>query len=145
MRASRPAPVRFETPEDVTRALRRYSDIFDPKTGSIIMPSGPKFDPGAEPFRPGFLSWMEERAELVHRMMTRLRSRDRLLLVLWYVSDLPVAKIARSVRVSRMHCYRLRKDALGALCDEPPEGGEAARGVREGTQPAGRRTARVGD
>ena len=46
------------------------------------------------------------------------RNRRRL----WYsVEDLPPARIAAALEISRMHCYRLRKNALSALCDEEQE------------------------
>lgn len=101
-------------------ALRRYGDIFDLKTGSIIIPSRNGHDADGDPFHHGFIEGMEERTELVKRMISRLEIRERLLLVLWYVSELPVTNIAVRMRLSRMHCYRLRKGAIDSLCDEPP-------------------------
>lgn len=99
------------TPDDVVRALVRFADVVDPRTGSLIVASSRGPDPEADPFRPGFLSGLEERDELVRRL-ERLDGRERRLLVLWYVLEWPVTSIARSLRVSRQHCYRLRRRAL---------------------------------
>lgn len=109
----------FETPHEVVSALKRYRDVFDPRSGSIIAPSKAGLDPRADPFRAGFLSGIDERQELARRLTTRLAARERLLLVLWYVADLPVPRIARRIGVSRVHCYRLRAEAVRALCDDP--------------------------
>jgi DNA-directed RNA polymerase specialized sigma24 family protein len=109
----------FETPLSVAAALRRYGEVFDPRTGSVIGVSRGTWDWSGDPFRSGFLGAVEERAELMRRMMSRLQPRERLLLVLWYVSDLQATVIARQLQVSRVHCYRLRDKALRALCDDP--------------------------
>ena len=110
----------FETPLAVAVALRRYGDSFDPRTGSVIAPSRSGHDHTGDPFRAGFLRGVEERAELARRMAARLKPRERLLLLLWYVSDMQVTAIARHLQVSRVHCYRLRDKALRSLCDVPP-------------------------
>ena len=107
----------LETPLAVAVALRNYGEVFDPRTGSVIGVSRGAWDWSGDPFRSGFLGAVEERAELVRRMMGRLQPRERLLLVLWYVSDLQPTVIARQLQVSRVHCYRLRDKALRALCD----------------------------
>lgn len=111
----------FASRAEVIFALKRYRDMFDPRSGSIIALSRNGYDPEAEPFRVGFLNGIEVRGELLHRMMTRLGPRERLLLLLWYVADLPPGKVARRVGVSRVHCYRLRNQALEALADQPPQ------------------------
>lgn len=108
----------FETRAEVIAALKRYRDAFVPKTGSIIFASRSDHDPTADPFRAGFLSGIEVRDELIRRMISRIAPRERLLLILWYVTDIPVARIARKLDISRMHCYRLRNHAVDALCDE---------------------------
>jgi DNA-directed RNA polymerase specialized sigma24 family protein len=128
----------FETPLAVAVALRRYGEVFDPRTGSVIGVSRGGRGWSGDPFRPGFLGAVEERAELVRRMLARLQPRERLLLTLWYVSDLQPTVIARQLQVSRVHCYRLRNKALRALCDvEATEAsGDAVR-----VRPSGRRVA----
>ena len=120
----------FDTPLAVAVALRRYGDCFDPRTGSLIAPSRTGHDHTGDPFQPGFLRGVEERAELARRMAARLKPRERLLLVLWYVSDMQVTAIARHLNVSRVHCYRLRDQALRALCDAGPAERPQGRAVR---------------
>lgn len=121
----------FETPLAVAVALRRYGEVFDPRTGSVIGVSRGAWDWSGDPFRSGFLGAVEERAELVRRMMSRLEPRERLLLILWYVSDMQATVIARQLQVSRVHCYRLRDKALRALCDvHETDGVRGVGGVR---------------
>jgi hypothetical protein len=108
----------FVTPAGVISMLRRYRDVFDPKTTSILLVSRQGFDPTQGPFRAGFVSRLDEREELRRRMTDRLAERERRLLFLWYVMELRPGDVARRIRVSRVHCYRLRQAALSALCDE---------------------------
>lgn len=108
----------LKTVEEVIAALKRYREAFDPKTTSIIMCRKDGFDPLVEPFRAGFLSRIEEREELQRRMRMALTERERTLLWLWYIVDLPICRIAREVDISRRHCYRLRDKALSSLVNE---------------------------
>ena len=108
----------FATPEGVAYALKRYRDVFDAKTTSVIVVSHDAFDPSQGPFRNGLIHRLEERDELRRRMSERIAERERKLLFLWYVADLRPAGVAQSLGISRMHAYRLRKNALSALCDE---------------------------
>lgn len=109
----------FETVEDIVKALKRYRDIYDPKSGSFVFASKSNWNPTSSPFRGGFLEGLDQRDELLRRMCARLPERERLLLLLWYVADWPVPRIAKTLKLSRMHCYRLKKAALGSLIDEP--------------------------
>lgn len=101
--------------------LKRYRDVFDPKTTSLLLVSRQGFDPSQGPFRAGFISRLEERDELRRRMADRLAPRERKLLFLWYVVELRPSDVARRIHVSRVHCYRLCKDALSTLCDDNEE------------------------
>jgi DNA-directed RNA polymerase specialized sigma24 family protein len=111
----------LETRSDVVVALKRYRDVFDPKGGSVIVASTRQRDLYGEPFRNGFLTLLDERTELLHRMLARLSRRERLLLALWYFADLPVVEVSRWVGISRRHCYRLRDQAIRSLSNEPAE------------------------
>jgi DNA-directed RNA polymerase specialized sigma24 family protein len=71
-----------------------------------------------DPFHPGVIAGLEERAELARRLR-RISDRDRLLVFLWYVEGWPVPDIAAHLGISRVHCYRVRDRALGAMLDEP--------------------------
>lgn len=108
----------FATPQGVAFSLKRYRDVFDPTTTSVITVSRDAFDPSRGPFGHGFIYQLHEREELRRRMTERIEARERKLLFLWYVADLPAARVARSLGISRMHAYRLHKGALEALCDE---------------------------
>lgn len=105
------------TPGEIIRALLRFRDCYDPRTGSLMLVGSGQKDPHGEPFRPGFISGFEERAELQERL-SRLEPRERLLLILWYIEGQPVTHIARSLGVSRVHCYRLKRKAFHALLDD---------------------------
>lgn len=108
---------------DVIRALARYREVFDPRTGSIVV-TGQRGGYAGDGFRPGFVAGIEERAELVRRLR-RLKSRERTLLYLWYVEGRPVVDIARRLSVSRMHCYRLAKRALFEMTEADDQPGRA--------------------
>jgi DNA-directed RNA polymerase specialized sigma24 family protein len=105
----------FTHPAEVVRALRRYRDCYDPQSTSLMAFGGPS-DPHAEPFRAGFVSHFEERAELQRRLQ-ELDERSQKLLILWHVAGHPVAHIARMLGVSRVHCYRLQHQALELMLD----------------------------
>jgi len=47
--------------------------------------------------------------------MAQIADRDRLVLFLWYVRQLPVEDIARSVRLSRRQCFRRRAHAIDTI------------------------------
>ncbi len=49
--------------------------------------------------------------------MRSLEDRDRRLLFLWYVRQLPVTEIAGALRISRRHCFRLRSQAIRRLVE----------------------------
>lgn len=101
---------------DVIRVLVRYRDIFDPRTGSVIVLGGAVDRFTADHFRGGFIAGIEERGELLRRLH-RLEPRKAQLLFLWYVMSLPVTRIAKRIHVSRMHCYRLRNQALDEMTE----------------------------
>jgi DNA-directed RNA polymerase specialized sigma24 family protein len=116
---------RFPHRSDVVRALGRYGDEAGPRTGSVMFVGGapPR---SRDPFHPGVIAGMEERAELARRLR-RLDDRDRLLVFLWYVRGWPVPNIAAHLGISRVHCYRVRDRALRAMVDEAaPKLGHAA-------------------
>ena len=108
----------FLTPGDVIRTLKRLRDPYDPRSSSLMLVGGASEDPHAEPFHRGFIDHFEERAEL-QRRLEALDERDRALLLLWYCEGRPVAHIARTIGISRVHCYRLGRRAIQALLDRP--------------------------
>ena len=102
-------------PTDVIRALGRCRDFEEPRSGWIvhrIASSGG--DRSRDPFHPWLLAGLEERAELADRLH-RIGPRERRLLFLWYVEGQPVTAIAKTLGISRVHCYRLRDQAFKAM------------------------------
>jgi DNA-directed RNA polymerase specialized sigma24 family protein len=108
----------FPTVVDVVWALVRYTDWWQPRTGSVIPVAGARrgtgFDDG---IHDGLLDTLDERSELCRRMAA-LQERDREILFLWYVREVPAHEIARDVGISRRQCFRRKAAALRALIDE---------------------------
>jgi DNA-directed RNA polymerase specialized sigma24 family protein len=103
----------LRTASDVLRALEHFDDVIEPRSASLLsVGSGSR--PHREIYGNGFLHRVEEHDELVRRMR-RLPPRERLLLVLWYSHGWPVVDIAARLQISRVHCYRLRNQALATL------------------------------
>ncbi|HEU5003751.1 MAG TPA: sigma factor-like helix-turn-helix DNA-binding protein [Actinomycetota bacterium] len=114
----RAEPTLWATPEGVALTLKRYRDLFDPKSASVLLVSNGPFDAAHGPFHDGFVHRLDEREELRRRMVQRLAPRERELLFLWYIADLSPSTVAGRLGISRMHAYRLRSGALAALCDK---------------------------
>jgi DNA-directed RNA polymerase specialized sigma24 family protein len=108
----------FPSVPDVVRALVTYTDWWQPLTSSVLQVGGARrssgFDDG---IRDGLLDTIDQRSELSRRVR-RLEDRDRRILLLWYVKELPAHEVAREVGISRRHCFRRRSAALRALVDE---------------------------
>ena len=102
-------------PTDVIRALGRCRDLDQLHSGSIVYRvSSSGADRSRDPFHPWLLAGLEERAELADRLH-RIGPRERRLLFLWYVEGQPVTAIAKTLGISRVHCYRLRDRAFQAM------------------------------
>jgi DNA-directed RNA polymerase specialized sigma subunit len=71
----------------------------------------------------GLLDRLDERAELRRRMQS-LDEKDRRLLYLWYVVQLPASSIAQALGISRRQCFRRRASAIRRIVEF--EGGSAA-------------------
>jgi DNA-directed RNA polymerase specialized sigma24 family protein len=110
----------LDTTGDVIHALIRYEDVFDPRSGSLLIARSGGDTFADEPFRGDLLTRIEERAEL-RRRLGALDARERELLCLWYVASWPVVRIARQIGVSRVHCYRLRNRALREMTRDPED------------------------
>lgn len=124
----------FETPQDIADALCKAVGFYQASSTSLMRLRRHARRPDAGPFRAGFLTAIDERAELT-RLLDGLDQRSRTLLLLWFVEDRPVTGIARHLGISRVHCYRLRDKALRAMLDEHLDRVEAA---RTGTLPSQR-------
>jgi DNA-directed RNA polymerase specialized sigma24 family protein len=108
----------LDEPGSVVRALLTYTDWWQPATTSILQ-VGRHGGLAGDGIRPGLLENLDERSELCRRMLL-LADRDRQLLYLWYLKQLPAQDIARKLHISRRQCFRRRSAAVRALAD--PEG-----------------------
>ncbi|HEX9713373.1 MAG TPA: sigma factor-like helix-turn-helix DNA-binding protein [Actinomycetota bacterium] len=110
----------FETVGQVARTLKAFRDYYQPKSSSVAIFNGKKTtDVDADPFRRGFIDNLDLRTELLTRLSS-LDERERSILMLWYVSDLPVRTICEQLGLSRSHAYRLRDRALSLMLDRSP-------------------------
>jgi DNA-directed RNA polymerase specialized sigma subunit len=115
----------FKSEHRVIRCLVTYTDWWQPPTGSLIqVGAARRTGDHHDGFNEGLIETLDERAELCRRVW-RLDQRDRHILFLWYVHQLPVEDIARAVGVSRRHCFRRRAKAIQAIVD-PQEPDRAA-------------------
>jgi hypothetical protein len=108
----------LRTPDAVVRTLLTYTDWWQPTTTSVMQVgamrrSGRGFTDGISP---GLLSTIDVRTELGRRMGL-LEERDRTILFLWYVRQLAVGDIAKTIHTSRRHCFRLRASAVRKIVD----------------------------
>ncbi|MGZ4137567.1 MAG: hypothetical protein ACXVPX_08360 [Actinomycetota bacterium] len=111
--------VSFASADRVIRGLVRYTDWWQPSTASVYTITGKRGSTG-DGIAPGLLETLDERTELCRRMAA-LSDRDRHLLFLWYVKQDNVLDIARTLRISRRQCFRVRTNAIRALIDDDPE------------------------
>ena len=106
--------VSFPETADVIRGLVRFTDWWQPQTGSILQVAGARRSGGfGDGIPDGLLDTIDERAELSRRVRDRLDDIDRRLLYLWYVRELPVNEIGKRVHLSRRTCFRRRSPRCG--------------------------------
>jgi hypothetical protein len=119
--------VLFVSSNEVIRGLVRYTDWWQPSTTSVLQVGPARRAQGyTDGIPPGLLGSLDARAELCRRMQY-IAPRDRLLLFLWYIRQLPVDEIAPIVKISRRQCFRRRAAAIRAIVKlGEPEHGEAA-------------------
>ncbi|GAC1413182.1 MAG: hypothetical protein NVSMB57_08710 [Actinomycetota bacterium] len=104
----------FDTVGGVVTALKTFRDYYSPRSSSVMMTGNRNTDIDADPFRRGFLNALESRTELLKRLAT-LDERERAVVTLWYVADLPVREICERLALSRSHLYRIRDRALKTM------------------------------
>jgi hypothetical protein len=108
----------LDAPAKVVWALLTYTDWWQPTSSSVLQVGGMRrrgsgFTDGIPT---GLISTLHIREEL-RRRMACLDERDRTVLVLWYVRQLAVSDIAKGLRVSRRHCFRIRAMAVRKLVE----------------------------
>ena len=91
----------------VVWALVTYTDWWQPSTSSVYRVGNRRGTFASDGIRAGLLDTLPERDELCRRMQL-IAERDRRLLYLWYLRQLPVQEIASELRISRRQCFRRR-------------------------------------
>ena len=105
----------LDTFASVERALSRYTDGFQPRTGSITaLGGGGKGAGSSDPFHPSLLEDLEEREEL-RRRMAWLDREEAVVLFRWYVEGAKPVAIAAGLGRSLRHVYRRRSSGIEAL------------------------------
>jgi len=106
----------LSTAKRVEWALITYTDWWQPVTASIyqVRKSSGAFASDGMPSR--LLDTLPERDELCWRMR-QIADRDRRLLYLWYLRQLPAHEIARMLKISRRQCFRRRAAAIRRLVE----------------------------
>jgi DNA-directed RNA polymerase specialized sigma24 family protein len=108
----------FETEPEVIWGLITYTDWWQPFTGSVItVGAARRCKTATDGIPTGMLATLDRRTELCRRMMS-IPDRDRHLLFLWYVRQLPVDEIAQALGLSRRQCFRRRARAVRAIVEE---------------------------
>ena len=108
----------FTSEPEVIWGLITYTDWWQPTTGSVLTVGAARRSKSmSDGIRPGLLATLDRRTELCRRMMS-LADRDRRLLFLWYVQELPVADISKALHLSRRQCFRRRAHAIKSIVDE---------------------------
>ena len=80
----------LDTPGEVINTLKTLNDYYCLKSNFIIYPKSNKSDiRNREPFRPGFLSSIDERKELIRRL-DKLNKREKTILLLFYTFAKPM-------------------------------------------------------
>ena len=106
----------LSTSEQVVWALITYTDWWQPNTASVYQVGKRRGAFASDGIRGGLLDTLPEREELCRRMQ-RVAERDRRLLFLWYLRELPANEIARELRISRRQCFRRRAAVIRRIVD----------------------------
>lgn len=111
---------------EVIRCLVTYTDWWQPASASILLVGAARRSSEiGNGLHPGILDTLDERSELMRRVL-RLEDRDRRVLFLWYVAQLPLSEVARAIGVSQRQCQRLRARAVQRIVDLGEDAEEVA-------------------
>lgn len=103
--------------DEVVAGLKAFRDYYGPKSSSVATTSNRGRDIDADPFRRGFLDSLEARTQMLGKLAA-LDERERAVLMLWYVMDLPTRDVCDRLQLSRSHAYRIRDKALSQMVDQ---------------------------
>lgn len=107
----------LDSPRQVVWSLLTYTDWWQPATSSLLQVGPARRKSGfPEGIPAGLLETLDVRAELCRRV-SLLEDRDRQVLYLWYVVQLPAEDIAKTVRISRRQCFRRRARAIRKIVE----------------------------
>ena len=106
----------LSTPNQVVWALITYTDWWQPNTQSVYRIWARRETFASDGIPGGLLDTLSERDELCRRMQ-QVDERARHLLYLWYLRKLEVQEVARELRISRRHCFRLRAAAIRRIVE----------------------------
>jgi DNA-directed RNA polymerase specialized sigma24 family protein len=107
----------LESPRQVVWSLLTYTDWWQPATTSVLqVGAARRKSQFPEGIPAGLLETLDVRAELCRRV-SLLEDRDRQVLYLWYVVQLPAEDIAKAVRISRRQCFRRRARAIRKIVE----------------------------
>ena len=104
----------LETFPAVERALQCFTDPYQPRTSSITTVPQDRASADRFPFGPALLDRLDERSELRERMAW-LDQEARVVLARWYIEGARPEVIARDLRRSVRHVYRVRARAVEAI------------------------------
>jgi hypothetical protein len=107
----------LDTFPSVERALCRYTDCLQPRTGSVSVLSrsgGGGSGGSGSPFHPSLLDDLEERDEL-RRRIAWLPDEEAVVLFRWYIEAAKPEVIAAALGRSPRHVYRRRTSAVAAI------------------------------
>jgi DNA-directed RNA polymerase specialized sigma24 family protein len=111
---------------DVIRCMVTYTDWWQPASSSVLLVGGARRSSGiGDGLHPGVIETLDERTELCRRVYS-LEDRDRRILFLWYVAQLGVPDVARTIGVSQRQCHRLRARAVQKIVELGQEAEEVA-------------------
>jgi DNA-directed RNA polymerase specialized sigma subunit len=107
----------LDSPGQVMWCLTTYTDWWQPSTTSVLQVGAARRRSNVtDAAPPGMLDAVGVRAELCRRVAF-LEERDRELLYLWYVVQLPALDIAKALGISRRQCFRRRSSAIQGIVE----------------------------
>ena len=102
--------------DQVVWALITYTDWWQPNTASVYQVGNRRETFASDGIRGGLLDTLPERDELCRRMQ-RVQEKDRLLLFLWYLRQLPAHEVTKELRISRRQCFRRRAAVIRRIVE----------------------------
>lgn len=106
----------LSTARRVEWALITYTDWWQPNSASIYQVRKSPGSFASDGMPAGLLDTLSQRDELCWRMR-QIADRDRRLLYLWYLRQLPAHEIAQQLRISRRQCFRRRASAIRRIVE----------------------------